>query len=116
MQCAEVTLSQRNEISKIFELEIHTSLQIEHVTSSYEAEIIALQSGISSLLEMYPENRQIHIFTDSLSCLQQLACLPYKYKFVHAVVKDVAEKLAALREDNEVELHFIRSHRLQKVM
>ena len=96
--------------STIFELDMHTSLQIEHVTSSYEAEIIALQSGVSSLLDLYPENRHIHIFTDSWSCLQQLACLPYKYKFVNAVVKDVAEKLAELSEDNEVELHFIPSH------
>ena len=80
------------------------------MTSSYEAEIIALQSGITSLLDLYPEHRHIHIFTDSLSCLQQLACLPYKYKFVNAVVKNVAEKLAELSEENEVELHFIPSH------
>ncbi|KMS94673.1 hypothetical protein BVRB_016390, partial [Beta vulgaris subsp. vulgaris] len=96
--------------STIFELEIHSAVEIEHVTSSYEAEIIALQTGVSTLLELYPENRHIHIFTDSLSCLQQLACLPYKYKFVNAVVKDVAEKLAELSEDNAVELHFIPSH------
>ena len=54
---------------------------------------------------MNPDGRQIHIFTDSLSCLQQLATLPYKYKYTNAVVNDVAENLAALTDKNTVELH-----------
>ena len=41
--------------STIFELEIHTTVQIERVSSSYETEIIALQVGITSLTEMNPE-------------------------------------------------------------
>ena len=57
-----------------------------------------------------PTDRNIHLFTDSLSCLQQLACLPYKYKYTNAVVVDVAEKLAQLAVENEIELHFIPSH------
>ncbi len=96
--------------SSIFQLEIHTSLQLKNVTSSYEAEIIALQSGLGAVLELNPEGRSIHVLTDSLSCLQQLACLPYKYKFTNVIVKDVAEILAVLADTNEVELHFIPSH------
>ena len=96
--------------SSIFQLEIHTSLQLKNVTSSYEAEIIALQSGLDAVLQLHPEGRHIHVFTDSLSCLQQLACLPYKYKFTNVIVKDVAEILAHLADTNEVELHFIPSH------
>ena len=85
-------------------------MQIENVTSSYETEIIALQVGTTSLIERNPEGRKIHIFTDSLSCLQQLATLPYKYKYTNAVVNEVAENLAALTDNNEIELHFIPSH------
>ena len=77
--------------STIFELEIHTAVQIESVTSSYETEIIALQVGITSLTEMNPEGGRIHIFTDSLSFLQQLATLPFKHKYTNAVVNEAAE-------------------------
>jgi len=60
--------------------------------------------------EMNIEGRRIHLFTDSLSCLQQLACLPYKYQYTNAVVVDIADKLANLADENEVELHFVPSH------
>ena len=73
-------------------------------------QIIALQVGTTSLVEMNPDGRKIHIFTDSLSCLQQLATLPYKFKYTNAVVNVVAENLAALTDKNEIELHFIPSH------
>ena len=97
--------------STIFELEIDTTLKLQHVTSSYEAEIIALQAGLDTALSMNLEQRQIHIFTDSLSNLQQLHTLPYKYKYTNVAVKDVAEKLAELiTKQNRVELHFIPSH------
>ena len=50
------------------------------------------------------------MFTDSLSYIQQLAALPYKYKYTNAIVNEVAEQLAKLTETNEVEIHFIPSH------
>ena len=96
--------------STIFELEIHTTVQIEHATSSYETEIVALHAGLTSLKEMTPEGRQIHICTDSLSCLQQLQSMPYKYKYTNAVVNEVAENLTNLTDNNEIKLHFIPSH------
>ena len=57
-----------------------------------------------------PKGRIIHLFSDSLSCLQQLACLPYRLQYTHAIVADVAETIAELVQDNEVELHFVPSH------
>ncbi|MEN9639129.1 MAG: hypothetical protein RLZZ262_997 [Bacteroidota bacterium] len=79
-------------------------LMIPNAVSSYETEIIAIQAGLEATLSVKPTERKIHLFTDSLSCLQQLACLPYKYIYTNAVVADVAEKLG------DVDLHFIPSH------
>ena len=76
---AIIHISDPDPHSTIFDLEFHTTLQLKGITSSYEAEIIALQAGVNSLLELEPEGRHVHIFTDSLSCIQQIACLPYEY-------------------------------------
>jgi hypothetical protein len=89
---------------------IITKLKIPNAVSSYETEIIALQAGLEALISQRPIDRNVHLFTDSLSCLQQLACLPYKYKYNNAVVADVAEKLATITDNNTVDLHFIPSH------
>jgi len=85
-------------------------VQIHNARSSYECEIIALHIGLDTAIEQKIIGKTIHIFTDSLSCLQQLACLPYRYKYTNSIVIEVAEKLAELVQDNEVELHFIPSH------
>ena len=61
-------------------------------------------------MPQHPIDRNVHIFTDSLSCLHQLSCLLYKYKYTNAVVADVAEKLATITENNAMDLHFIPSH------
>ena len=95
-------------------VEIHDTIQsqirITNAASSYETEMIAIQTGLDVVKAEKPRGRKIHLFTDSLSCLQQLACLPYKLKYVHEIVADVAESLAELVQVNEVELHFIPSH------
>lgn len=107
---AIVHISDPDPHSTIFELHIENSLKLQNVYSSYETEIIALQLGLETLLSMNPSERHIHIFTDSLSCLQQLHTLPLKYKYTNSVVVDVAEKLENLVSNNQVELHFIPSH------
>lgn len=89
---------------------IQSQIRIKNATSSYETEMIAIQAGLDVMKDEYPTGRKIHLFTDSLSCLQQLACLPYRVKYVHEIVADVAESLAELVQANEVELHFIPSH------
>jgi len=96
--------------SSIFDLDINVTLKLENVVSSYETEMIALQAGLDSLASMNPSDRKVHVFTDSLSCLQQLATIPYKYRYVNAIVNDVVERLAELTEENTIELHFIPSH------
>ena len=60
---------------------IITKLMIPNAVSSYETEIIAIQVGLEAAKNESPNGRAIHLFTDSLSCLQQLACLSYKYKY-----------------------------------
>ena len=107
---AIVYISDPDPHSTLFALEIHSTLLLDVITSSYEAEVIAIQSGLDIISEMNIEGRRIHLFTDSLSCLQQLACLPYKYQYTNAVVVDIADKLANLADENEVELHFVPSH------
>ena len=87
-----------------------TKLLVPNAVSSYETEIIAIQAGLEAAIANNPIGQAIHLLTDSLSCLQQLACLPFKYKYTNAVVMDVAEKLTELAEKNTVDLHFIPSH------
>ena len=82
--------------------------------SSYEAEIIALQAGLDTILQLKLKGREIYIFTDSLSCIQQLATLPFNYRYTNAVV-NVREMLAEIANTNEVEIHFIPSHTEEKI-
>lgn len=62
---ATVYISDPEPHSTLFEIELRTALILKNFTSSYEAEIIAIQAGLDSLLEMNPEGRHIHLFTDS---------------------------------------------------
>jgi hypothetical protein len=89
---------------------IITNLMIPNAVSSYETEIIAIQAGSEAAKSENPIGRAIHLFTDSLSCLQKLECLPFKYKYTNAAVADDAEKLTELAENSTVDLHFIPSH------
>ena len=107
---AIVNVSNWEEHGEIVEHPITESLQIENAVSSYEAEIIAIQAGLDIIVPLRLKDRHIHFFTDSLSCIQQLATLPFKYKYTNAVVHSVTEKLAELTEQNEVEIHFVPSH------
>ncbi|RAN68790.1 hypothetical protein B5P42_31365, partial [Bacillus sp. SRB_331] len=66
------------------------------ITSSYEAEIIALHAGLELAIDQRFVNRTIHIMTDSLSWVSQFQSLPIKPRRVYAVVADSARLLAKL--------------------
>ena len=110
-----VHISNYEGYEQINEHPVKIALQIENAVSSYETEIIAIQAGLESVLKLEPNGREIHLFTDSLSCIQQLASLPYKYKYSNTVVKNVAEQLAKLTEGNHVEIHFVPSQTENKI-
>ena len=105
-----VRITNWQQIDGIPEHPIKNALQIENAVSSYETEIVALQTGLDSIIPLKLSGRSIHIFTDSLSCIQQLATLPFKYKYTNSVVVNVCEQLAELAEMNEIEIHFVPSH------
>ncbi len=53
--------------------------------------------------------KHIHVFTDSLSCLEQLNSLPTKPNPVHNVIDNIAQ-CELHRKENEVHFHFVPGH------
>ena len=114
------TIKSRSVRDMVSELSIHhlesfvdASLEVvmlsEAAPSPWSYPIFRLETT-DDISEMNFEGRHIHLFTDSLSCLQQLACLPYKYQYINAVVADIADNLPNLADENDVDVHFVPSH------
>ena len=78
------------------EITIKKYRQLTTITSSYGAELCAIQIGLHNTIDLNPFNQSIHLYTDSLSCMQQLATLPYKPRYVNDTVADCADQLAIL--------------------
>ena len=59
----------------------------------------------------YPlKHRDIHIMSDSDTCLRELQSLPTKPKAVPQMTADLARQIAALNEHNTVHMHFVPGH------
>ena len=94
------------------ELQTQSTLTFDNPTSSYETELVTLKATTSYYLDRQHLNRRnIHIFTDSLSCLAQLNSLATKPKLVHVIIDELSDHLANLRANsNNIDFHFIPSH------
>jgi ribonuclease HI len=85
--------------------------KITNAISSYEAEIVALLAGFNKIWDLEPMSKNIHVRTDSVSLLQQIANLPYKYSYVHYIAANIAEMLSDfVANGNSIEFRFVPSH------
>ena len=81
-----------------------------HLSSSYEAELMALLLGLQMLLTRDPRNKKIRIFTDSRSLATHLQSAGLRYKVEEHDFCQVASLLTRLNIHNIIYIHWIPGH------
>ena len=80
------------------------------LSSSYEAELMALLLGLQMLITRDPRNKKIRIFTDSRSLATHLQSAGLRYKVEEHDFCQVASLLTRLNIHNIIYIHWIPGH------
>lgn len=84
--------------------------KLQDITSSYETEILALQSALFLAQEKGIKHNKINIMSDSLSYLKQLQSLPIRPRYVNKVIADIVARIHDLSIHNTIVFIFVPSH------
>ena len=69
-------------------------MRIKNCTTSYETEAIAIATGLQGAEESFePRHQDIHILTDTLSCLTKLESIATKPQPIPAFLAHVAKQI-----------------------
>jgi ribonuclease HI len=83
---------------------------IRQISSSYEAELTAMQLGLTALLDQEYSNARIAIYSDSQGLVRQLAQIPFCYRKAEIPLLECAEKIHELTKTNQVYICWIPGH------
>ena len=89
-----------------------SKVSIRNCTTSFETEAIAMTIGLEGTQDkVEPKDKEIHILSDSFSCITTLESTATRPQRILAVLADVAKQTRRLSDEgNQVHMHYIPGH------